>query len=118
MSTSLAAPALGRTAATPRPHHGSVRLTRRGRMVVVALGLGLMLLLGVLLTTTSAATDEAVPSTTETIRVGSGDTLWDIASERSGDAGVQEVIDDIRALNAMDTAELQAGQLLVVPAEG
>lgn len=96
----------------------SVRLTRRGRIVVLVLALGLMLGLGLALGAASSASDEAGPSgVTETIRVGSGDTLWDIAAERTPEGqGVQATIDEIRSLNAMDAGALQAGQLLLVPA--
>lgn len=111
-----------RTARPPARSAGrnaGVRLTRRGRAVVLLLGVAVMLMLGVLWGATSAATDEAGALATETIRVGSGDTLWVIASERAeGGESVQGVIDEIRSLNELDGGSLQAGQLLVVPVAG
>lgn len=98
---------------------GAMRLTRRGRAVVLVLGVALMLALGVLWGATSAATDEPGVPATETVRVGAGDTLWVIASERVGEGeSVQGVIDEIRSLNELPSAALQAGQTLVVPVAG
>lgn len=122
MSTTFVSPAAFRPAPSSRAavRRPTVRLTRRGRAVVVALALGLMLLVGLALSATSAATDEAGPAgATEAIRVGSGDTLWAIAAERATDGeSVQGVIDEIRSLNGMDSGALDAGQLLLVPAAG
>ncbi|MDF9715100.1 LysM peptidoglycan-binding domain-containing protein [Nocardioides sp. ChNu-153] len=110
-------PAAPRSVAAQSARRSTVRLTHRGRVVVVALALLVMLALGVVLGSVSSATDEPGPTgTTETVRVGAGDTLWAIASERAADGeSVQSVIDEIRSLNAMSSGSLQAGQLLVVP---
>lgn len=105
-----------RPAAAPR----GVRLTRRGRAVL--LGLCLLLVLGaaLALATASAATDRPgaeVP--TEVITVATGDTLWAIASERAATGSeIREVMREIERLNALETAALDAGQRLRVPVAG
>ena len=98
----------------------AVRLTRRGRLVVLALCLATVLAGALFLGGSSAATDRPgsdVP--TEVITVGTGDTLWEIASERSTTGGdIREVMREIERLNALETAALDAGQRLRVPLAG
>ena len=105
MST-ITAPAIHqptRRQAPSRPS-GPVRLTRRGRVVVVFLALAAALAVGILLASGSVATDE--PGTPEPIRVvqvGAGDTLWDIAADAADDGDVRSMIDRIEKLNALDS---------------
>jgi hypothetical protein len=97
-------------------HPGSVRLTRRGRLVVLALMLGGIFLALTFLGGHSAATDEAgAPVETRTVVVGEGDTLWGIASEVAEPGEVREVIHHIQELNALPSAALMRGQELAVP---
>ena len=96
---------------------GSVRLTRRGRLVVLTLALLAVLAAGVIIASGSVATDE--PGTAEPTRVvmvGTGDTLWDIAADVAPDGDVRAMIDRIERLNALDTGMVSAGQKLLVPA--
>lgn len=99
--------------AAPSP---SVRLTRRGRLVVflllVALACATLLFLG----DHSAATDEqGAPARTRVVVIDEGDTLWDVASSvtRSGD--VREMVHRIQELNAMTGAGVVEGQRIAVP---
>ena len=95
----------------------TVRLTRRGRVVVVLLALSLALLVGFVLASGSVATDEpGTPEPTRVVMVGAGDTLWDIAAGLADDGDVRAMIDHIERLNALDSGMLVAGQKLVVPA--
>ncbi|WZH52325.1 MAG: LysM peptidoglycan-binding domain-containing protein [Nocardioides alkalitolerans] len=113
------APRPVRAAGAARPRQGSLRLTRRGRLVVLVLGLIAMLALGVVLGSVSAASDGSTAGRTETIRVQSGDTLWDIAAARAGSGeSVQDVIDEIRSINHLSSGALMAGDQLEVPAAG
>lgn len=121
MSTIAAAPGIAlRTAARPSvPERTStVRLTRRGRLVLlglfVALGFVVMNVMG----NHSAATGEAgEPVETRTVVVGSGDTLWEIASDVAEPGKVREMIRYIQELNALPSVSLRAGQELAVPVE-
>ncbi|WP_104105483.1 LysM peptidoglycan-binding domain-containing protein [Nocardioides sp. 616] len=103
-------------AARPGSGSSSVRLTRRGRVVVVAAILLTVLVLGVFFGSRSVATDEAgSPAPTEVVMVGQGDTLWGIASEIAADGDVPSVMSEIKRLNALDSGMLTLGQKLRIP---
>lgn len=109
MSTMTASPAFHCTSP-------SVRLTRRGRLVVLTLALLAVLAVGLVLASGSVATDEpGTPEPTKVVLVGSGDTLWDIAAGIADDGDVRAMIDRIEKLNALDSGMVVAGQKLVVP---
>jgi hypothetical protein len=96
----------------------SVRLTRRGRLAVLALFLGLAFVVLTVFGDTSAATDEAGrPVETRAVVVAPGDTLWGIASEIAEPGEVREMIHYIQELNALPSAGLMQGQELAVPVE-
>jgi hypothetical protein len=103
---------------TPRTTRGHVRLTRRGRLVVLAFALLAVLTVGVLLASGSVATDRpGTPEPTRVITVDAGQTLWDIAAGLADDGDVRSMVDHIEHLNALDSGMLVAGQRLVVPLE-
>ncbi|NYG54931.1 LysM peptidoglycan-binding domain-containing protein [Nocardioides perillae] len=112
----------GRTTPARRPAaaRGELRLTRRGRLVVFGLCLAVVLGAALFLGQSSVATDR--PGTdvpTEVITVGTGDTLWEIASERAATGSdIREVMVQIERLNALESAALDAGQRLRVPLAG
>ena len=102
-------------AARPR---STVRLTRRGRVVVVLLALLVVLGVGIVLASGSVATDHGgTPEPTAVVLVGPGDTLWDIASAAADDGDVEAMIDRIQKLNALDSGMLIAGQRLLIPVD-
>ena len=94
---------------------GPLRLTRRGRMVVVIACLGLLFGAFVAFGPSVIATDEAGPAPA-TVTVHPGDTLWDIAGRVNSDGDVRDVVDDILEMNGIDDAgDLQIGSELAVP---
>lgn len=100
-------------AVSPAP---SVRLTRRGRLVVTILFLGLMLAAFTVFGATSAATGEAgEPVPTRTVQVGEGDTLWMIAADVAAPGEVREMVHRIEELNALSGPGLYVGQRIAVP---
>lgn len=105
---------LGATRVTaPR---STVRLTRRGRLVVLALGLLVALVVGLVLAAGSVATEEpGTPEATRVVVVGPGDTLWDLASDLAVDGDVRAVMEEITRLNALDSQMVSLGQELRVP---
>ena len=124
MSTATISPALApRTAQRPAPRTSgrsqspsSVRLTRRGRAVVLFAGLVLVLLAGFFLGSVAVGTDEAGQGpATEIVMVEPGQSLWSIASELTTDGDVRTTMREIERLNALDTVALSAGQKLRVP---
>jgi hypothetical protein len=100
------------------PTTGTLRLTRRGRLVVLTLALLAVLAAGIVIASGSVATDEpGTPVPTRVVMVGTGDTLWDIAADAADDGDVRAMIDRIERLNALDTGMVSAGQKLLVPTE-
>ena len=106
-----------RAGSTTRTH--SVRLTRRGRVVVFLAGLFLVLVAGVVFGAVSTATDEqGVAPVTEIVMVDEGDTLWGIAAGIADDGDVRAVMSEIERLNALDSSVVMLGQKLRVPVAG
>ena len=115
MSTLSLAPAFSLGTA-PAQLRSSVRLTRRGRLVVFLTSLFLVLAVAFVLAGGAVGTDSAgeqIP--TEIVQVTPGDTLWGIASEIATDGDVRAVMTQIERLNALESASLRAGQKLRVP---
>lgn len=104
----------GQPSTRPR---STVRLTRRGRVVVVLFALMAVLAVGIVVAAGSVATDKGgTPEPTAVVQVGPGDTLWEIASVAAGDGDVRDMMDRIEKLNALDSGMLVSGQRLLVPA--
>ena len=96
----------------------TLRLTRRGRvtMFLLALGVGLAGMLGNQVANADAPAP-AVPVTTYT--VSAGETLWGIAAGLAGPGqDVRDVVDGLVALNDLPSVALAAGQQILLPAEG
>jgi LysM repeat protein len=102
-------------AARPR---SSVRLTRRGRVVVVLLALLAAIAVGIVVAAGSVATGEGGTSEpTAVVQVGPGDTLWGIASAAADDGDVAAMMHRIEKLNALDSGMLVSGQKLLIPTD-
>jgi LysM repeat protein len=91
---------------------GPVRLTRRGRYVVLGLLVALAALVVVLVSKPGQAAD---PAPLPTMVVQPGDTLWSIAGDVAPGRSRLATIDDIRRLNHLQGNSLQAGQRLSLP---
>jgi hypothetical protein len=97
-----------------------IRLNRRGRLffgsllVLPIIAVAYFLGLGA----SQAGADSTVSTTSfEQVTVMPGDTLWNIATTIAPDADTQQVVADIVSLNQLDTATVQPGQRLAIPAE-
>ena len=113
ISPAFSASAAPRAALRPR---SSVRLTRRGRLVVFLTALLVVLATAFLLAGGAVGTGEAgTPPKTEIVQVAPGDTLWGIASEVAVDGDVRSAMTEIERLNALESSGVQAGQKLRVP---
>lgn len=97
---------------------GGVRLSRRGRLVVFLASVAVVFAVAFFLGASSVATPETgVDAPTEVVTVGTGETLWELAAERT-DPGddVRDMMVRIERLNALESTALAAGQRLRVPA--
>lgn len=119
-SPAYAAPALsglrsGRRSAGRRRRAAApaLRMTRRGRLVVLTLALLVVLLPGAW---RAMATAQVEGPTTVAVTVQPGDTLWGIAAEIDPGADPRALIAEIREMNALTQSGLVPGQVLVVPA--
>jgi LysM repeat protein len=95
----------------------TVRLTRRGRIVVGVMGFlaALVLMIGVTVVGPPALVAADAPATqSHTVRA--GETLWSIAAASAGSGDVQAVLYEIRRLNELATSQIVPGQILQVPA--
>jgi nucleoid-associated protein YgaU len=87
-------------------------MTRRGRLVVVALALLVVVLPGAWRAVATAQVDG--PSTVA-VTVQPGDTLWGIASAVDPAADPRALIAEIREANGLTQSGLVPGQVLRIP---
>jgi LysM repeat protein len=97
------------------PTTGAVRLTRRGRLVVLLLLLALGAVLSLAVTSSGAASGTAQQVPVQYVTVAPGDSLWSIAGEVAPDADPRDTLAEIIELNALDGSSVQAGQRIAVP---
>lgn len=102
---------------TSRSASAHVRLTRRGKIVVLTLAVLAIGLLAIMFGPSSTASSEAgTPQQTTTVRVLPGHTLWQIAAEANPNGDIRATVDDIVELNALPNASaLQMGSDIAVP---
>jgi hypothetical protein len=94
-----------------------LRLTRRGRVVVLTFFVLLASLASAVLWTTASRADDPPAGPPPSVVVQSDDTLWDIAARTSPGRSPHDVVAEIRRLNGIgagDTA-VHAGDTLVLP---
>ncbi|MDF1703385.1 MAG: LysM domain-containing protein [Aeromicrobium sp.] len=96
---------------------GPVRLTRRGRIVLVVAALAIITALMVVFGSGTAATSDAgVVTGTRSVTVQPGETLWSIAGEANPGGDIRDTMADIVRLNSLvDGETLQMGTKLSVP---
>ncbi len=105
------------TATPSRPaSRDELRLTRRGRLVLVLSVLCLVLLATVAVGSSVLATSTSgEPLEAARVTVQPGQTLWDIAASSGAGGDLRDTVYRIQQLNHLDGAELQIGQTLEVP---
>jgi LysM repeat protein len=123
-SVALWRPVVQVPTSAPTPVSGDVRLTRRGRGLVAAVVVALLVGLAVLgldrlsARPALAGTAPVVAAATTSVVVQEGDSLWAIAERLVPGADPREVVLEIRSLNGMRSNLIQPGQALLVPAPG
>jgi len=111
-----AAGVVPRSRSTSGRRPDSVRLTARGRAVLLTL-LVVIALVGVATAaaTTVASTDRAPARPAATVLVDADDTLWSIAVEHDPHRDPYATVADIQRLNQLSGTHIRPGQLLVLP---
>ncbi|HWH28568.1 MAG TPA: LysM peptidoglycan-binding domain-containing protein [Mycobacteriales bacterium] len=99
----------------PAAARAGVRLTRRGRLVVVAVLVGLLLAAFSLGRVGAEGSTSTQRVTTSVITVAPGDTLWGVAQRLAPGQDPRPVVDQIRELNDLEQGGLRVGQQLVLP---
>jgi hypothetical protein len=108
-----------RTAFAPLAAPSRVHLTRRGRLVLLALG-ALLLFVAVSAgrSGSQAATYTESGPSLQQVTVQSGDTLWSVAQRIAPRNDPREVVAQIQRINHLHGAALRAGQQLLLPTVG
>jgi nucleoid-associated protein YgaU len=109
-------PAIAAVTAVPAPAPGPVRLTRRGRLVLVVLA---VLVVAGLVVAGATAAQASGPASAHggdsRVFVQPGDTLWSIALRTDPGADPQAVVAGILQANHLPAASVTVGQRLWVP---
>jgi len=93
-----------------------MRLTRRGRLVIVLMTLAAAFGVFTMRGAPAASTGDVHHMRTATVVVSPGETVWDIASRVAPSADPRAVVDRIEELNALpDAGSIRVGQPLLVP---
>lgn len=100
-----------------RPSAPQVRLTRRGKAVILMAATLAISILVIMFGPSSTATDQAgAPQDVATVTVQPGQTLWQIAATANPDGDIRATVDQIIGLNSLPNASaLQMGSEIAVP---
>ncbi|MGK5678598.1 LysM peptidoglycan-binding domain-containing protein [Actinoplanes sp. URMC 104] len=92
-----------------------LRLTRRGRAVVLGFLVLLASLASAVLFTTASRAEEPPAGPPPTIVVRSGDTLWDIAARTMPRRDGHSAVDELRRINGLSGYGALPGDVLILP---
>jgi LysM repeat protein len=96
--------------------HTTLRITRRGRVVLAALIALPVLVVSLFLATPGAVAESTgTQDTYEYVTVLAGDTLWTIAESIAPQSDPRDVIHEIMTLNQLSSAALTPGQEIAIP---
>jgi len=99
-----------------QPVRTAVRLTRRGRLVLVFAFLSLAVALMIPMAGfATASLTGGKPEPVRVVEVGPGDTLYAIAAELAEPGEIREMVHRIQELNSLPGAQIDEGQKLAVP---
>lgn len=110
------------TALMPMPSHTRLRMTTRGRRLVVGMisaPIAAAVFFGVVAGGEALASraDSAPAGEFSTIVVEPGDSLWSIAVDVAPGSDPRDVIDEIVRLNALNSSSVDAGQRISIPVD-
>jgi hypothetical protein len=112
----VAAPPAPKRVARPakRPAR-RLRLTARGRLVLVVLPSILAATCSLVAVAGPLVPAEAAPAATRSVVLGSGESLWSLAERIAPQADPREVVAEIERVNGLRDAAVDAGARLVLP---
>lgn len=90
----------------------TIRLTRRGRLVIAMMTIGVAVILAVVLAT---SVDAAGPEIDHATTVLSGQTLSEVAAAQLPSLPINDAVARIQFANDMSTSQVHAGQSLLIP---
>jgi hypothetical protein len=96
----------------------TVRLTRRGRLVLVMTVMTLLVLAGFTLGRGSSLAAGRTHRAPHTTIVAPGESLWSLAARIAPHADPRLVVTDIESMNHLASPSVQTGERLVVPTAG
>lgn len=95
----------------------TLRLTRRGRVVLFGLAFALIAVAALVGARSVMADSPTSPVEVTSVVVGQGDTLWSFASAMTEPGeDVRDILMEIVELNGMSSSTLAVGQTVLVPA--
>ena len=110
---------IARIGAAPAAHPPRLRITARGRAVLVAIVAAPLVIVAMIMALNGggAVASENAGAPLQTVTVIYGESLWELANELAPGTDPREFIADVVGLNALDSAEVRAGQQLQIPSE-
>jgi len=102
---------------TTAAHRPPLRLTRRGRAVVLMFFVAMASLASAVLFTTASRADDPPAGPAPTVVVRPHDTLWSIASRSLPGRDPYVAIAEIQRLNGLADYVVQPGDTLILPRE-
>jgi Tfp pilus assembly protein FimV len=116
----LTADSVRRRPAARSPRPAPVRLTRRGRLILVLTMMAVLVAVGLVLGhgSSQAAGRGNAAATSQTLTVRPGETLWSVAARIAPHSDPRLVVADIESRNHLGGVEVRAGQQLRVPRIG
>jgi hypothetical protein len=107
------------TRVAARPTRTQLRLTRRGRLLLVLMVTLLVVIAGLMLGNgSSLAAGRGDGPTRHAVIVRGGETLWSVAARIAPDQDPRLIVADIQSLNHLSGAAVVPGQQLLVPVFG
>jgi hypothetical protein len=96
----------------------TLRLTRRGRLVLVMTVMMIAVIAGFTIGRGSSLAASGARHHQQRVLVEPGETLWSVAARVAPHDDPRLVVADIEALNHLSGGEVEAGQQLLVPTVG
>jgi hypothetical protein len=104
-----------RGAARPASAQSALRLTRRGRLVILLMLIAVGAVLSLVVTSSGAASSAAQQVPVQYVTVAPGETLWSIAGDVAPGSDRRDTVAEIVELNALQGSSVRAGQRIAVP---